>query len=211
MDVTPRMDQSQPAERAFRLVEGPPNQPQRHRHAATFAVGPWHVTVELGVANRRYEPLGFIVRDPNGDPEREPVALTSREIRRIPFGKLAEAARVHLKAELQMTLQEHPEFFRDESDRGRASFEGSAAAQGIRTLETPRAGRPRLSRGELERAAGIYNEADLSGSKQPTQDLADQLSMSRSTAGKWVQRARALGLIPSVAKPGSGKPRGIDD
>jgi hypothetical protein len=65
-------------------------------------------------------------------------------------------------------------------------------------LAEKKTGRPRLyERDHFERVARIYLEHQQSGGRAPTKAVAEQMaSGSKSTAAKWVARAREMELLP---------------
>jgi len=93
-------------------------------------------------------------------------------------------------------------------------------AETIRTISSKKAraissalppqprGRPRrpadATRGLYEEAARIYNEAFAAGRRPLTKVIGDEMHVAKSTAGKYVAGARALGLLPQTT-PGKAK------
>lgn len=61
-----------------------------------------------------------------------------------------------------------------------------------------------LSDEELQRVAGIYRDAQERG-HAPTQSVADQLGAPRSTAARWVGKARARGYLGPAMKGRAGE------
>jgi hypothetical protein len=68
-----------------------------------------------------------------------------------------------------------------------------------RSIAEKKPGRPPLyGRDHFEKVARIYLEHQASGGRAPTKAVADQMAGgSKSTAAKWVARARELELIPA--------------
>ena len=68
-----------------------------------------------------------------------------------------------------------------------------------RSMKEKKPGRPPLyGRDHFEKVARIYLEHQAKGGRAPTKAVADQMAGgSKSTAAKWVARARELGLIPA--------------
>lgn len=92
---------------------------------------------------------------------------------------------------------------RDQVARVLASSGESARFPGpLYALRPPKRGRaPIYPPAHFARVAGVYGRAVADRSRSPTVAVAQAWTVSRSTAAKWVMRARADGLIPPVAKP----------
>jgi hypothetical protein len=81
----------------------------------------------------------------------------------------------------------------------RADFGGHDVADFERHVRRPRRGSP-LSDEELDRVAKVYRAA-LDRDEPATQAVADELHLARSTAARWVAKARARGIL-GPALPG---------
>ena len=68
------------------------------------------------------------------------------------------------------------------------------------------AGRPKVTDELLAEVAEVYRDANSHGSA-PTQAVADYFQRPRSTAAKWVQRARAEGFLGPAVERRAGEVR----
>lgn len=83
------------------------------------------------------------------------------------------------------------------SDRLRASVETNQAT--VDTAPVRRGRRPLYGVPHFARVARVYTDAMARG-KRPTAAVAAWASVNKSTAAKWVARARALGLLPPTSR-----------
>jgi hypothetical protein len=173
---------------------------RRPERIALFTDGDLDVEIELGFVLGRAEPVGVTVRSRSVEGAVHTSALSTRRFRSIPFGALADEARRIRKRELQDVASKEV-IFVDADGRTRASFSVAAAKLEMAELEAPLVGRPRLPLEDIEAAAEIYRKAQQAGSRHPTMDVATKMHLERSTAAKWVQRARKLGLIATYVRP----------
>lgn len=63
---------------------------------------------------------------------------------------------------------------------------------------------PKWQRSDLETVAEIYSEAYRAGSNSPTKDVADELMITASVAGKLVMRCRSEGLLGAATPRKAG-------
>ncbi len=160
-----------------------------------YSDGSRTVTVELGIVNDRWLPVGFDVRAHRGSQGRA-LPLTAREIRSLPFGALVDASLVSLRREDEATLASEGAVVRtDARGRHRVSIRAAGAQRGIERTKAPKPGRPPMSDEELLEDAEYWLDAS-SWMRKPTQMLAEMRGMSRSGAAKRVQEARRRGLLP---------------
>ncbi len=165
---------------------------------------PWRVRIRWEELDGRMEAVGFCIEAVEGD-----VPLTTSVLRSVPFGRIVQETHrrrletVRIEAELP-SHDVHGRSFGDLPARARKAlpkYQRSAA---------PRGRPPTYGSEHLPTVARLYTEAWLAG-LHPTKAVAEEFSVSRSAAAKWVARARAAGLIgptrPRVAgaSPASAK------
>lgn len=173
--------------------------PRSSGRVFTFSDGTMTASVELGLVDGTWQPIGFDVRSyvPNSAAGDRAV-ISARGLRAVPFGALVDEALVLLKEAVEEeAAQAGPESYRDADGQMRVSIPNTAARRGLERLRGP--GRPRRTYEEAREDARIYIE-HARFSRRPTEDLAAAQNISRSGAAKRVQRARALGLIPPAQK-----------
>jgi hypothetical protein len=125
-------------------------------------------------------------------------AITSRSLRSIRLDHIAREAVRQLEYSVSMREDVAPGAFQQASDDPNTFW----VPGGGRV-----AGRHRTPREQAEEAARIYAEAVDSGSRAPTQAVANQLGYSRSQASRMIRTARDLGLLgdTSNTQPNDGK------
>jgi hypothetical protein len=74
---------------------------------------------------------------------------------------------------------------------------------GEHEIRAPRSG-SRLTDEQLERVAETYREAEQRG-HAPTQAVADQFHLARSTAARWVSKARERGMLGPAVRGRGGE------
>lgn len=181
--------------------------------------GPWYVRALWVDVSGRPEPAGFVVwhgarQDPH-NPLRwlqlagtAPSPIRAGDIRsRLPWRDLLAA--------LRAKAAKHEQGYRDQiaamaADPDRVGMrewflDELAAAEEMKfstpTTEPKRKGRPPLYGPEhFAKVAEKYMQA-WATSDAPTQAVADAFTVERSTAAKWVARARGMGLL-GEARPG---------
>jgi Helix-turn-helix domain len=123
-------------------------------------------------------------------------ALTSE--RRFPFRSMVNAAVRAATFELVDVPVEHVDPGRQNpalvpDERGHVQVYAPAFDEGVHTRW--KEGRHGPAEGaELERVAAMYRRAVAAGAS-PSAAIASEFGITRSTARKWVQRARARGLL----------------
>lgn len=130
-----------------------------------------YVTIDYALVNDRMEAKTLTVRMASHNP------MTTSIVRALPLGAwMAEdrqrMAKHSLASEWGLTPRQ-----RDRLRQGRIADEPSTA------------GRPKVTRELLVEVADVYRRAHRTGAA-PTQAVADHFDRPRSTAAKWVQRAR---------------------
>lgn len=151
--------------------------------------GPWVIELTWGLVEGRVECVGFSVEAVG-----RKQAVTSTILRSIPLASLIEERRAERERWLRLSpgqAQRHEEF----AEKVR-SF-------GIKYREVParrRGGRPRIELDQLAEAAEVYDNALQRGDSAPTRSVAEHFGMARSTAAKWVMRAREEGLLDRPEK-----------
>jgi transposase len=158
------------------------------------------VTLDFAEVGGRLEcvrfSIGAAVETPDA-PEPEPV--TASAIRSVPLQRLIDKALAEETKNLRRWARRA-----GDSDSGDYLQARAAAAE----ASLPRAqGRPReYSEEHFKEVADAYTRAWKIGDR-PTKAVAEQWQVSRSTAAKWVARARATGLLPATER---GRPLGGD-
>jgi hypothetical protein len=180
--------------------------------------GPWYVRALWVEVGGRPEPAGVVVwhgakQDPQNMlgwlplPGTSPAPIRAGDIRsRLPWRDLLGT--------LREKAAKHEQGYRDQiaaiaADPGRPEMrkwflDELASAEELKfapVTEPKRIGRPPLYGPEhFAQVADKYREAWAKGDA-PTQAVADAFTVERSTAAKWVARARGMGLL-GEARPG---------
>lgn len=167
------------------------------------------VRVNLGLGlEGRAEPLYLTIGvDPSRDEARrearDTAPLTAVALRAIPIGRLVDEALESLAKDLETGLdrldpRDTPEPIRRSFER-RLEAARKAAAKG-------RVGRRGHGLDHYEEVARVYLAAKA---RRPTKAVMDHFNVERSTANKWVERARHdYGLLAPTTP---GKPSGLDE
>jgi len=164
--------------------------------------GPWRVTFHFAAVDGDARCVGVDVRGFRADvierdhdlvdPANPPPPLTTSLLQRLQLGRLMDEARADLVA-----LRRHVAAAADDIE----SRIQLAAEQAAGTPE--RAGRRRLTPDFLAAVAATYARAYLEG-ESPTEAVASRYGVPRSTAGKWVMRARRDGLLGATTERRAG-------
>ena len=168
------------------------NQVRRSVAFPDSTIGPWKLEIELGAVSGRVECVGLEVK-PLRRPSSEPLTVTT--IREMPLHSLMQEQRLESSDDfLKLVGIELPAKVGSLGDAG----------LGILGIERPRqAGRPEVALDDIEKAAKVY----LAAPTAPRKAVAKELGIGESTAAKWIQRARKLGLIsPTTPGKRSGRP-----
>lgn len=122
----------------------------------------------------------------------EPFPVKASTVKALPFGHLLDLAT------------------REYAAHARAMDDALKALTFVNTRLDPRelagaaeveaAGRDRGRRLPLERTAALYEAAFRAGSTSPTRDVAEALSMSRSTVAKRIMKCRKAGLLAPTSR-----------
>lgn len=138
------------------------------------------VLVELGVAleaGRLVAERVTCLRRGGGGP------VTSDVLPRVPVGRLVRAAATNVVM--------------------RSEGQAVMGGRGLVSVNTPYRPEVDVSQGPtpeaLEAVAVVYRLAFAVG-EPPTRAVAEQLGLARSTAGRWVQRAREAGLLGATTE-----------
>lgn len=114
--------------------------------------------------------------------------LEASDVEQLPLGSLLtraiEASRV------VRTHRNKVKFKTDLTDAERQALEDRRRAQ----ARTPQKGQP-VTDDQLQHVAELYRHRLATGSKRPTQDLADMLDIPRPTIARWLVDARKRGLL----------------
>lgn len=159
--------------------------------AVRVAVGGTYHVVRLGV-----QPRGMGT---------QPV-ITSRALRAIRLDELAREAVRKLERPVVMREDYAPGAFQIIDDPERiwanyGSFRDITNPEDLIWVSRPVLGQRRAPREQAEIAARLYTEAVASGSRAPTQAVADQLGYSRSQVSRMIRTARDLGLLGNTSTP----------
>lgn len=141
-----------------------------------------------------------------------PMPLSATRVRRLPYGHLLNLATRERAGWLRSMVGHWEEIEQEVSppewlaphlrDATSVRFTHLADA-----LDTPHSGQPR-GRDEnaptLDRIASLYERFFRAGSSSPTRDVAEALSMSRSTAAKRVMECRKAGLLAPTSRGRAG-------
>lgn len=160
--------------------------------AAETELGEVGVTLEMEIAvNERLQATCTALRVQAG----EGGQVTGDLLRQVPLARLLREA-VATAASMFKFQRRLP--------GGGARFElfpgGDAAADIYERAKAPRRGLP-LTDDELREVADIYREAVARGDRSPTRAVGEAKHAARSTAARWVGKARKKGFL-GPAMPG---------
>ncbi len=130
-----------------------------------------------------------------------PGGITASELRSV---RVRESLQRALRAAARPITWREGDWFRiedDSADERRHSY--AVTFDGGRDPSNGRG--QRVTRPELERAAGLYRQALALGKRDPTATVARALPKSRSTAARWIMRARREGLLGPAVGPTPGE------
>lgn len=156
--------------------------------------------VELSLVDNRIEATGVYVTSDR--------PITTSLMRAVPWASRIEEAKRKLLGTASATQDVEANVRRqrdawpglsEETYQRIAEAVARAARKAIPPLEAGlgRPGRPReLGAEHFAEVALVYSEAWRAGSRAPTKAVQQHFGTSRSTAAKWVARARAIGLLP---------------
>jgi len=147
-----------------------------------------------------------------------PMPLSATRVRRLPYGHLLNLATRETAGFLRKLVGGWEEIKQEVGIAERVpEFLPFLDAPFLRqshladALGTVHSGQPR-GRGEnaptLERIASLYEGFYRAGSSSPTRDVAEALSMSRSTAAKRVMACRKAGLLAPTRRGRAGGMKG---
>lgn len=130
--------------------------------------------------------------------------ITARALRAIRLDELAREAVRKLERPVVMREDHAAGAFQITDDPERiwanyGSFRDITNPEDHIWVSRPVLGQRRTPREQAEIAARLYAEAVASGSRAPTQAVADQLGYSRSQASRMIRTARDLGLLGDQA------------
>lgn len=163
--------------------------------------GPYRLRVTVDLIDGRPEVVGlelwgadpakYAMRTPWRAPSSE-TAITSVDVRNLRVGELRSRALAEYAHHSDL-IGNAPAA----SDALRKSVKASQAAIDAAPVRVGR--RPIYGRAHFAQVAGVYTDAMRRG-KAPTSAVASWGTVDKSTAAKWVARARALGLLPATTK-----------
>jgi Homeodomain-like domain len=191
--------------------------------------GPWELVLSWAIVKGRFECVGLAL-NPIG-PGEPAAPLTARTLRRLKLGEFVDEERPNAKRAILRWIEDEEEplwpetrpgldpftgmpvpdrpFFTDPKrvarrrrvvrrKRARSEFEAIEATEGTK------GGRTKLTSEHLAQVAAVYADAYATG--DPTQAVADRWHVTKSTAAKWLTRAREEGLLGAAIH---GKTGGI--
>jgi hypothetical protein len=173
--------------------------------------GPWQIEADWADINGRLECIGLSFR--KGWARSEDPKTGQRTDR--PFAELVDGGALPSAvqaAEMRMPIDTIVNQLRAEYGWWPAALRSvpDASAETLTLadeLEQRLGGRSgRYGTEHWRQVADIYLAAWRSGSSTPTKAVREHFHVSTSTAGKWVAKARAQGLLPTA--PGQGRPGG---
>ena len=124
--------------------------------------------------------------------------LTASWLREVPLGSLITDKRAGLTEAIQRVLKDAELSNRDRQRLSQRAEEYRASRRGNR-----RGGRKGYPTEHFAAVAEVYREAYVAGSN-PTLAVAERFDISKSTAGKWVHRARQLSLLGKTTRGKAG-------
>jgi hypothetical protein len=142
--------------------------------------------IEVNVIDGKPRCVGVAIKARDGD------FIDPSEFHRIPLGQLIEDATV-----LAARPVGEPFTQKRWSTIEEARREQAAADRHYRRVRR-RPATNRITDEVLDQVAAIYREHETRGN--PTQAVADKLHLARSTAGRWVMKARQAGKLPPARK-----------
>jgi hypothetical protein len=125
-------------------------------------------------------------------------AVTAEALRRVSLARLVKEAVAETAAHFE---------FRGTTPDGTSRFAMfSGAAEGIYEATLASTGRgASLTDDDLKEIAEIYRAAIASGSRSPTHDVGERKHVARSTAARWIARARSKGLLGPAIRGRGGE------
>ena len=145
--------------------------------------GPWRVELAWDEIDGRVECVGLRINAAD-----RPRRLTTSKLRELKLGRLVETEKARKATALANVARLLP------------AFASHRAPEELTEKWQQRKGRPPLYGPEhFERVAAVYQQAFRQG-PPPTRAVAEEFQVQRSTAGKWVARARKAGLLGPTTK-----------
>ena len=150
----------------------------------------WNIALLFTLRNGRADVSSVTLEDADGD------GITAEFIRRIPWGEIISDLRKGLADDFRLRASSldqlaaaYPEVsqFLTPVAANIRMHAGAAEQVGGR-------GRPRIAADKLAAVAAIYRHATLLG-ENPVQKVAATLGLTRTTASKWIRRAREGGYL----------------
>lgn len=177
--------------------------------------GPFRIYLEWSVVEGRQEVVGLTISSVPAeegwknpvewlDAAPTPVVLTTDWLRRLTDGRALSFSRIVARTKQILAEEFLPKWESREPER-RAELEQRADL--LAQQPRPRTGRPPLPPSHFAEVAALYERAFWMG-ENPTQSVADQKQVSRSTAANWVSKARQLGFLGPTTR---GRPGGVSD
>ena len=165
-----------------------------------YQVGPFIATVELGIVDGLLQPLSMSLRGYVGPFDDAVRPLVAADLRRVPFGALVDRAIDDWRA----FEGKHAKLLEtDQPLLGESYLEMERAAQGrtqrVSDATKRRRGRPPVDPERIARAAQLF---DPNKNRDPYRVIEKTMGVSRTTAYRYVTRAREQGLLPRPKKKG---------
>lgn len=126
--------------------------------------------------------------------------VTAEVLRRVSLGRLVKEAVAETASHFE---------FRGTTSAGASKFVMfSDAGKEIYAATLDRVGHgARLTDRDLKEVADLYRAAVASGSRSPTREVAERKHVARSTAARWVSRARGKGFLGPPIRGRGGERR----
>lgn len=154
----------------------------------------WQVEIELIHRQGRIEPTAIRLSELDGRP------ITAESVRDIPWGSLIRDIRIDAAALYQRSSEKIRENYLANGQDALAKAPNDWSKMALKFADGTRS----VDSGMLEDVAALYRRAALDGNK-PTAEIALALSVSRSTAARWVRRARDRGLLGDAVPGKAGE------
>lgn len=187
----------------------PPHRPlgqTTREHWPDPANGPWRLTFHWALLAGEITCVGLDLRsflEPQQDKGKPWRGVSDAGPQRFDTGVLRSLPLAQLVAEAQAEHKQLVEWAK--------AFHEDAAVRALAREQAPlweakkrrRRGRPAYGREHFEEVAAVYSAASIEG-QRPTKAVQEHFGVAKSTAAKWVARARSMGLLRKA--PGRGVP-----